>query len=330
MDGQSRAPAKVYFLRSFRFPIATCQRSFLSTQGQAFFNKNDMGVFAKYNKFIDYQIQETSLASFAAATDDKKIIKQQNSLTKNEVLSLVETMEFNVPHRPQHLNYFVVCQVGESPKGGVFIPHSPVVVEQVIRNFQAVDKAFKFTEGDGTLFPGPVHEHSTMGWMEGSFHVEGDHKTLTMEWVKNDKLVYQAAIDHTDAYTIDIATPAADDRVNYFSDLYLTSDRAGSAVFGFNFDHLNFMTNNSKFGGLFRNADPRVRASLLAASPILDLSVMRKRVRVHEGENRLQSATEQLAPFIDVQEAPAMVVCSFDMGGSLQRKRAIFVCRRGV
>lgn len=158
----------------------------LSNGGRKFFDQNNGEVFNKYNKFIDYQIQEISLSS--RANEEPGIVKQKNALSKSNILSLVKSVKFDVQKNPKHLTYFVLCQIGDSPNASPLIPHSPVIVENVIRNSNIVKEAFKFIDpSNGAIWASSVHYHEPTGWMEGSFHTNKPHKKLIKRPEKTQK-----------------------------------------------------------------------------------------------------------------------------------------------
>ena len=288
----------------------------VSAEGARFFDQNNTGVFQGYNKFIDYEIKQISLSS--QQNQKSKVTQQNNSLTKNKILNLIESLEFDIPMKPEHLNYFVLCQVGESPKASPLLAHSPIIVEKVIEGSQLVEKTFRFVNADdGAVWAGAVHDHPTLGWMQGAFHSDVPHKSLIRQTIDNTKVSYMPDISKLDDVQIDISSKTDDNRINYFSNLYITRDRFGNAIFAFNFDHLNFMINNSKFGGLFVNSTPELVRSLIASSPIVDLSIKRERVRVHRGDNRLESAADIVTDF-NIQQDPETIISSYDISGRLK------------
>tara|TARA_R100000234_G_scaffold119621_1_gene103100 strand:+ start:21861 stop:25370 length:3510 start_codon:yes stop_codon:yes gene_type:complete len=284
--------------------------------GEYFHTKN-AAVFENYNNLIDYEIYETSISSLQKGSAD--IIKQKNNLTANHILSLVNSVHFKVPTDPEHLTYFAVCEVEKTTSKSPLVAHSPVSVESIIKNSKTIDTSFKFFEEDGAEWVGPVHYHPTSGWMQGAFHVDFPHKSLTKQSVRNNKIVDHRVAEEADSFEINVRPSMSDQRRNYFSNIYLTRDMHGNAIFGFNFDHLGFMASNSRFGTLFDNSDIGIRNALLASSPIVDLTIFRERVRVFTGNNRLESTAEQVADF-DFQEGPQPVICSFDVFGRLQKR----------
>ncbi len=281
-----------------------------------YFDTNDKNAFQGYNQYIDYEIREVSLSS--RDNDKSTIIQQKNELTKNKILNLVEKVSFDITKKPDHLTYFVLCQVGDSPNSSPLIAHSPIVVEKVIHNSEIIDRAFRFINPeDGSVWPGAVHFHPTSGWMQGAFHTNSPHKSLIRQEAQNTKILYNPNIEKIVNAQIDISNGANIKPTNYFSNLYITRDKDGSAVFGFNFDHLNFMMNNSEFGGLFGNSSPQVVQALLAASPIVDLSIKRERVRIFQADNRLESTADLIADY-DIQQDPETVISSYDTSGGLK------------
>jgi len=281
-----------------------------------FFDTNDASVFQNYNQYVDYEIRQVSLSS----RDNNKstIVQQKNDLTRNKILNLVERVSFDITKKPDHLTYFVLCQVGEMPNNSPLIAHSPVVVEKVIESSEVVERAFRFINPeDNSIWPGAVHYHPTSGWMQGAFHTNSAHKSLVKQEVQNTKISYTPNVEKVINAQINISNRVNETPKNYFSNLYITRSKDGSAVFGFNFDHLNFMINNSEFGGLFLNSSPRVVETLLSASPIIDLSVKRERVRIFQADNRLESTADLIADY-DIQQDPETVISSYDISGVLK------------
>ncbi len=312
-DSRARSPMIIKVVQSSNVKLT---QDLLSNGGRKFFDQNNGEVFNKYNKFIDYQIQEISLSS--RANEEPGIVKQKNALSKSNILSLVKSVKFDVQKNPKHLTYFVLCQIGDSPNASPLIPHSPVIVENVIRNSNIVKEAFKFIDpSNGAIWASSVHYHEPTGWMEGSFHTNKPHKKLIKRPEKNTKIIYQPIVDKFSNLDINLSSNTIDTPINYFSDLYITRDKDGNALFGFNFDHLNFMINNSNFNNLFKNSDSKVVSELLAASPIIDLSINRDRVRTHMASNRLQTPAKRIVDF-NVEEGPDVIASSYDDLGTLK------------
>ena len=281
--------------------------------GSDFFDKNNRAVFDRYNEFIDYDIQEVSVLN----NDKSTTLEKMNSLTKNKILSVVQKFQFYVPINTGHLTYMAVCQFNQSTKSSPLIPHSPVMVERVLDTNNVVQEAFKFVSPDGSTWASAVHFHPTKGWMEGAFHTDKTHRILNRVVTKNTKIQYEPIVDKMSQLELVINENYENYPPNYFSNLYITRNKDGQASFGFNFDHLNYMINNSKFGKLFNNSDPKVRAALLSECPILDLKITRDRVRVIRGQNRLQTPTDLIVDF-STQDEPETVINSYDVDGILK------------
>jgi|TARA_E500000305_G_scaffold41071_1_gene31660 hypothetical protein len=289
-------------------------------EGAKFFDENDTGIFQGYNKFIDYQIKQVSLAS--QQNQKSKVTEKINSLTSNKILNLVERIEFDIPMQPTHLNYFVLCQVGETSIASPLIPHSPIIIEKVIENSELVERAFRFVNADdGAVWAGSAHDHPERGWMQGAFHTDEPHKSLVRQTVDNVKVSYMPDVNRLTDVQINISNDLSDERINYFSNLYLTRDKFGNAIFGFNFDHLNFMINNSKFGGLFLNSTPDLVRSLIASSPIIDLTIKRERIHIRRAANRLESEADLVTDFITnlrTEQDEQTVISTYDTSGILK------------
>ena len=243
--------------------------------------------------------------------------QQINQSTGNIIASKQYDFSFDAPY--EDINYLTTFIFNEfsTPNlatSGVNI-HSMVTVEKVIENSSIVNNATVYTTQNGEIWTGPIHMHQGRP-MEGSFHTNRPHSFLDAQRIFNFKTQDLRVFDRIDQLQIDISPNESQFKANYVSDLYLGRTIAGGSSFVFNFDHLDFLVNNSKFGKLLEKAPKDLRRQLLTLSPITTLTLTRERVRQIRGQNSILSSDLREHDF-DTQDVPYVVVTSADQDGAL-------------
>ena len=271
----------------------------------------------RYSDFIDYQIQEYTLDKLP--NDKRKIVVVKNTTSGNQIDNFQQTLNFSIPRSTGHLTYFAVCEIDVEYYQGPTKPHSPVSVERVMDNFELVNSSYFFSTSDGQLWSGPVHFHEPTGYMEGAFHTDAPHRALQRNTLINRKIQDTTIFELARNKEVNIFNSTTSPS-SLFTDLYITRKDGGSVVFGFGFDHLGYMTNNSKYAGLFQKSSPETRRTLLSACPIVDISIVRDKVSVFKGSNRLDGS-ENLAKTENNSNLPDIIASSADKGGSLEKVR---------
>jgi hypothetical protein len=269
----------------------------------------------KYNDFVDYQIQEYTLDKLP--DDKRKTVVVKNTTSGNQVDNFQQILNFSIPRSTGHLTYFAVCEIDIEYYQGPAKPHSPVSVERVMDNFELVDRSYFFSTSDGQMWSGPVHLHEPTGYMEGAFHTDASHRALQKNILINRKIQDTTIFDVARSKEVNIFNSTTIPS-SLFTDLYITRKDGGSVVFAFGFDHLGYMTSNSKYAGLFQKSNSETRRALLSACPIVDISVIRDKVTVFKGSNRLDGV-ENLAKTDNNSKLPDIVASSADKGGSLEK-----------
>ena len=276
---------------------------------------------ANFNETIDYQIKTFSLS---LQTQDDAIVSFERASGGNNVLSLEREILFQMVREPEHLTYFAFTEFHREGARAVVNTHSPIVVEKVIENSSIIKNTYVYKSPDGSVWPGPVHFHPGTGWMEGAFHTPQRHDGLSRIQYFNSKICDIRAIHRVEELTVDISPvmPTTDQNESYTTDLYLTRDQNGNCILMFGFDHLGYMQQNSKFGGLFSTAPAALRNQLMGQSNILELSVVRQKVREARGTSPLGSDDIQ---YVNDQEAPAEIVTSYDVNGVIQPRSKYYI-----
>jgi hypothetical protein len=194
--------------------------------------------------------------------------------------------------------------------------------EIVINNKNINKKSFAFKETTGTFWNGPVHQMEKGQWMKYSAHSKNKPNTyLDLVEVDNVKIrdnrIYSKLaslkidlVGNTD-YTTDNEQLIDDLRktsnldlikktVNFFSDLYLTRDKANNARFMFSVNMEEFIKKNTDFPKMIDNAkryDVSTYNRIIEKAKIRDLSVRRVRITNNQTltsqENRVTTVQDQ-------------------------------------
>ena len=268
-----------------------------------------------YKKLIDYDTKQISLS--ISDTEQGDLTTVINSSTGNRIISLNKNIQLQVPQDdPSHLTYFAFIKT--YPSNGTIprlSPHSMVVVEKVIEEGLPVDQAAIFRDPENLIWAGPVHQHPEQGWMEGAYHISASHRPLRRIGINNFKVQDVRILEDIGRYNIELGKII--NNRSEVSDAYVSRGVDNGASLMFTFDHLSYMTENSKYGRLFADSSTEVQNELLRRSRITELSIMRSRVVPRDGVNEIGSATKSLFDF-SIQNPPEVLVTSADNNGVLE------------
>ena len=281
------------------------------------FDNSALSILSEYNKYIDYQMVETSLS--ADNNDISSLYTMHNQSSSNVIQALVKNFKFYIPHEPAHLTYFVFTKLTNINKmrSETRVVHSPVVVERVVENSSLIKKSFLFKDASGKIWPGPVHLHPDLGWMKGAFHIDSSHGSLKKETINNFKVGDARVLRKVEELDINIISPKMPPNVNYFS--LFTSKRADGTVGSvIRFDILKFLIANSNFGGLINTASSMMKQQIIDRSEILSLEFIRNKAKTHKGENKIGGASDIVTP--TKRESSEIIIESADQSGRLERK----------
>ena len=281
-----------------------------------YFNKCMMSIPPVYNRFIDYEIKEITLQPEGAARG--KLSVAWNEGTGNRIAGIYRNFTFESPTlNPEHLTYFVFCEFhSDQTESQENATHSPVIVERVIDSGRIVKDSYVFRDSADRIWAGPVHYHPSSGWMEGAFHGPHQHGRLTRRALPNLKIHDMRVLRDISRLPINLTprlSPTSHQK-NYFSDLYVARSKEGSAHMVLNFNHLNFMIGESKFGSFLKTSPTDVQRAVLQSSPIVNLEVFRRRVVLRKGLNRVESAAEIKNEFNPLDAPPEKIIVSTTQG----------------
>ncbi len=276
---------------------------------------------ADFNETIDYQIKTFSLA---LQTPEDAVVSTEIGSNGSRVLSLEREISFQMVRQPTHLTYFAFTEFYREGRRGILNAHSPIVTERVIANSSIVKDTYGYTDTAGNVWPGPIHFHRGTGWMEGAFHTSRQHDNLTRTQFFNSKISDVRIINRVQELEVDISPviPTTEQNETYTTELYLTRDQNGNSILLLGLDHIRYMEQNSKFGGLYSTATPALRTQLMQQSSILELSVVRQKVRAARGTTSLGSDEIQ---YVNEREAPVAVVTSYDTNGAIQPRAKYYI-----
>ena len=160
--------------------------------------------------------------------------------------------------------------------------------------------------------------------MEGAYHTSQPHGNLVRTPFYNSKVGDIRVIEAVQELQVDIApvVPTTSQNETYTTDLYLSRDQNGNSILMFGFNHLSYMQQNSKFGGLFSRATPELRARLIRQSQILEMSIIRQKVRESRGSTTLGSDEIQ---HTNEAEPPIEVVTSYGVDNIVQSRAKYYI-----
>ena len=280
----------------FNLKIIQCTNSRLARilSGGSQLDQVNFSMPRGFVEFVDYDMQTISLTNEQAHKET--LVIEENPNFDVDVVSLFKEVVFNIPQsNPRYLSYFVFCELSVNGSGAPRTNiHSPVVFETVIERSRILSNLNLLVDSSENIWAGPAHQHPTIGWMEGAFHTDAPHGALVRRAVPNFKIRDSRILNQALETPVDLTIPESERRHDYFSNLYLSRGDENSSSFMVNFNHLNYMVNNSKFGKLFLNSSPRIVQQLLLNSKITDLSVVRRKVRTSLGQNNLESSAERI------------------------------------
>ena len=281
-------------------------------------NQAPLSMPSKYNDFLDYQVQTIPLNLNELSRRRDHVTTGTNGATGNIIKTMHKEVRFSVPRqKPAHLTYFVFCEYKPTnDKGNHAAIHGMVVEENVINNSSFLLNSAYFLDPQNRLWTGPYHKHPNKGFMEGAFHTPAPHDSLKRRQISNLKLEDHTIFQEIGNLKVDIADPTMSRSTGTIFDAYISRDSDNNALMLVNFDHLQFMIQNSKFGKLYQMAPQKLRNYMLQLSPITQLLVTRERVNIRRGLNRIESPADIKFDF-DKQDVVQTVVQSSDTNSKL-------------
>jgi len=284
LNSRSRQSLKAVLLQSSNSDLSADL-----TRLDSFDNTTLSRVLSKFIKGVDYQMKE---ASFKGS----KIFSEPSQGNSDVIASAQMEMHFSVfSSNPKHLTYFAFGKLVGQGQSSVN-PHTPVMVEKVFEDSSLISNSYIYREAtNAKIWPGPVHYHSSQGWMKGAYHTSTPHGTLLREVIPNYKIIDKSILETAKNLTIgDLSVSGSN--FTPASIRTLTRTKGGNIAGVFNFDLLEYMAIYSRFAALYRSPSSQIRNSLLGQTKISNLSIKRQRVLIKTGGNRLQSAALVKSP----------------------------------
>ena len=229
---------------------------------------------------------------------------------------------------PQHLSYFAVAfydteQMIEDY--GLDLPnhlkkavYSSVAAETVIDLGQVMDTATAYVLRDGgQIYGGPKHQvPGRIQWWTGASHVPGVSKKLRKIPVPNITVQDNRKLDESEEIQIDFSQLESEllgitgdiSKVSnntlslygvkpaYFTDLMLTRNSAGDAMYLFSFDYKKILQEQTKFGKLMTSPDENVAHQVISRCRVRHIKVYRNRVVKKMAKTRLGNDIEDIVP----------------------------------
>lgn len=275
-----------------------------------FFDTPNASIPRGFVNFVDYEIKEVSLTRDLMSPEN--LIIEENPNSNVDIVSLIKELTFSVPRStPSHLSYFVYCEISADDNGAARVnTHGPVIRETVIQRSNVVNLSSVLYDSSERIWAGPAHNHPQSGWMEGAYHTDQPHGSLSRIRVPNFKVKDSRIFNSILEMPTDLTIPADQTREDYFSNAYLTRGEANNSSLMFSFDHLAYMISNSKFGKLFLNSSETVVQQLLLRSKITELSIVRRKVRSAVRQNTLESTAERATEIEGDEEEVVLVTTS--------------------
>jgi hypothetical protein len=240
----------------------------------------------------------------------------------NEFEDFVYQVRFEIQGaNPKHLSYFARTEIdmssaseGENIKsidasGLMGTICGSVTAEQVISLGKVQREAFSFVVADprgsrgsfkGSLWAGPVHYHKTGEYMGGAMHTKNPHPVLRRDQSLNPKIIDKRSYSMLDSKGFLLSLDQARDNnapkdlyaekflntreENYFSDPFMARNELGGVSLTFSFDHLGYISKETRFRGLF-SSNPSLVANFASFFPLTNVEIFRHRVRTRSDKN---------------------------------------------
>jgi uncharacterized membrane protein YgcG len=166
--------------------------------------------------------------------------------------------------------------------------HGAVASDIVLESFEAPRMTNLFINPDNTLWTGPVHFHSSRGWMQGSKHTARMHKQLTLRRVQNVKLLdYRPpVVTPTEVGIVEnTGTPSA----STVSDASYTVDTHSNLTGFVSINIPQLVLSKTYLGNQIRNLSQNLFSSYLSTIKIESMTFVREKVRTRRVSNSLGS-----------------------------------------
>jgi len=186
----------------------------------------------------------------------------------DKLCSLYITEKFLV--KSNHLTFFAFCEVEGLGQPG------RRTIQRVLHNNKKIRKSHVYYLPDGKVWKGPIHKHSSKGWMAGAKHTSRYHPTLERVEHLNNKIQDYHIFDILEEKQQNIIlTQDIKEKGKLYSDLSLSRDQLGQARGLFVFDIIGFLRHYSRLNGLISKRNVK---EMLFLSEIKKLSIIRTKV----------------------------------------------------
>ena len=240
----------------------------------------------------------------------------------NEFENFVYRVRFDIDHSdPKHLSYFARTEIdmssaaeGEGIKsidasGMMGSICGCVTGEKVIFDGKIQRDAYSFVVTDtqgapdsykDSIWPGPVHNHRTRGYMGGASHTRNPHPALRKDQTLNPKIIDKRSYNMLDDKAFlalagqSVVRPGPTDlyadeftntrEENYFSDPFMARNEHGAVSLTFSFDYSGYISKEARFRDLFSSRHTPV-INYDNFFPVTNVEVYRHRTRTRTDQN---------------------------------------------
>ena len=264
--------------------------------------------------------------------DNFRIENYLTTETKNHrVYDIPYEIIFSLPNdNPQHLTYFAVCyydsdieSLTREKKKRIPLISSlgrPTIEQIIVSNKLVKNSKHYLLEKNKRPYFGPIHQTSDGQVNTGLSSGTGKNERLITTSVPNIKTIDYRVIDKFKKIDISFkendkdaikASKSLNLKTTYnkqnddvfFTDLFLNRDRNGSTKFIFGVKIEKIFRNYSHYAKLFNNPDPAIVNSILDASKIRKLRILRRRINENQtGLDRLNG--KKILPFFNPNGSP--------------------------
>lgn len=213
----------------------------------------------------------TELTNGSISPLDKSLANFRKSLAVKDKVPDGDSVNYNHIFKERYSNtlanltIFAFCYIDD-----VVRDFGPIKSEKIINNFKIADKTTIFRLPTGTLWSGPVHEHSGK-YMAGSSHTSENHPVLTPQVIKNFKIKN---------LTSKIQRPSGFEKIKStpFTTLKISIDEDTNLTGMFSVDIRNVLMNNTKYGKFLFNASKSLFEEIINKFMIKSMIVQKQRV----------------------------------------------------
>jgi hypothetical protein len=273
----------------------------------AYITKNN-----KVSTLLDLLDNKTTRKTLSINRRNTKIT-DQTSFTNNDGDKIYEVsykVDFSITDQPEHLAYFVVCSIDldklcselkiDYDVAEALEENGRVISEIVINESAVVSQSYVYTDKNGVIWSGPVHQNQQGLWRSGDDETT-DSIDLERVAITNTKVqdfrrfnrIEKLILDFNDDKAYSLLSQKQSDNitkiqsVDYkpnkylpeFTEIFTSNDANGNTKFLFGVNFINALKNYSKFSRLLETNNDTFKEETIRETKILDLKIFRRRIK---------------------------------------------------